>query len=139
MILTDEQASAVLALLFGAEGSAPARGARRRESGVITARRASRNPDSALQQRTRDAVLAALADAAAVDGLPVAEIARSTEASHSSTYDALMYLVRLGEVERRRNGHGFVYYLRPEAPAADPPPWPQATIVAGEGVTDGSV
>ena len=140
VILTDEQAGAVLALLFGAAGSAPGRRARGRETGVITRTRGSRNPHSELQETIRRKLLAVLADEA--DGLTVPQLAERIDAGHSSTYDAAMFLLRMGEVARRRNGHGFVYFVTPVAPGGDPPEearWPQATIVAGEGVTDGSV
>lgn len=117
----------------GIEAPAPvARKARR-------TRDTSRNPDSALQKSLQDWLLATL-PATKDDARDVLNLttAAPVKASRASVSDALAYLIEKKKVARVRVGMRFHYFLAGIDPQTTVDDF-TATIVAGEGVTKGSV
>lgn len=117
----------------GIEAPAPvARKARR-------TRDTTRNPDSALQKALQDWLLATLpATKDAARDLPGLVDDSPVKASRASVSDALAHLIEKKKVDRTRVGMRFHYYLAGVDPQTTVDDF-AATIVAGEGVTKGSV
>jgi 16S rRNA G1207 methylase RsmC len=114
---------------------APAPVARKR----VRTRDTSRNPDSVLQSALQDWLLATLpATKDAARDIPSLVTAAPVKASRASVSDALAHLIEKKKVDRARVGMRFHYYLAGVDPQATVDDF-AATIVAGEGVTKGSV